>query len=66
MPPAAGVVKMTDTIQIRRQPPFTAPLSARTSEFSLQSDIQPRMEACGECASFPHTNRVRRRLMTQN
>jgi hypothetical protein len=27
-----------------------------------QSDIQPRMEACHECVSFPHIDRVRRRL----
>jgi hypothetical protein len=28
----------------------------------LRSDIQPRMEACGECASFPHTNQARGRF----
>jgi hypothetical protein len=27
-----------------------------SAEIVLRSDIQPRMEACGECASFPHTS----------
>jgi hypothetical protein len=31
-----------------------------------QSDIQPRMEACDECVSFPHTNRVGAALMPQS
>src|SRR5260370_34306480 len=28
----------------------------------LRSDIQPRMEACSECVSFPHTGWARRRF----
>jgi hypothetical protein len=33
-----------------------------SADFSSWSDIQPRIEACGECASFPHTNQVRYRF----
>ena len=33
--------------------------------FGTQSDIQPRVETCRECVSFPHTVRIRYRLIVE-
>jgi hypothetical protein len=43
-----------DTRQFPPRQAFIDATAVPSPEFVLQSDIQPRMEACSECASFPH------------